>query len=109
VVAASSLAGCTAEQGESGPGKEGSPNSALDPRIEVIDAEVLVIGCGINGIEAAAQVITEGKHVTIIDKGPFTQNGVTGFSWDALNAGMGNPPVESMAAYLPNGDLAKAA
>jgi succinate dehydrogenase / fumarate reductase flavoprotein subunit len=77
--------------------------------MEVINADLLVIGSGINGIAAAAQAISEGKHVTFIEKGPYCHGGVTGYSWDAFNSGMGMPKLEGQAGYLPDGNLMRKA
>ena len=49
---------------------------------EVIDTDLLVVGCGWAGISAVFQAIALGQKVAIVDKGPFRHGGAAGYNWD---------------------------
>lgn len=51
---------------------------------EVHQADVLIIGGGAGGTFASQVAMTEGRQVTIVDKGSFRHNGASGMCWDAL-------------------------
>ena len=54
--------------------------------------DILIIGAGFGAFTAAFKAISEGKRVTIIDKGPFLHSGNAGYNWDTV------------ASWLPNLD-----
>jgi succinate dehydrogenase/fumarate reductase flavoprotein subunit len=83
-------------------------SSGKEPKFEVINADLLVIGTGINGMAAAYQARLEGKHVTIVDKGPYRHSGTTGMSWDAFNVGV-KRTVDKYDGSLIHGDVWKKA
>ena len=49
---------------------------------EVIDTDLLVVGCGWAGISSVMQAIALGQKVAVVDKGPFRHGGVAGYNWD---------------------------
>lgn len=49
---------------------------------EVIDTDLLLVGCGWAGISAAFQAIALGQKLTIVDKGPYRHGGAAGYNWD---------------------------
>ena len=51
---------------------------------EVYHTDLLIIGGGNAGLDAAREAVREGRQVMIVDKAPFRHNGVSGMSWDVL-------------------------
>jgi succinate dehydrogenase / fumarate reductase flavoprotein subunit len=51
---------------------------------EVVNADLLIIGAGFGGFQAAFKAIANGKRVAIIDKGPFRHGGNAGYNWDTV-------------------------
>lgn len=49
---------------------------------EVIDTDLLLVGCGWAGISAAFQSIALGQKLAIVDKGPYRHGGAAGYNWD---------------------------
>jgi succinate dehydrogenase / fumarate reductase flavoprotein subunit len=98
-----SLEGCAAGGAGATSSKAQSPSG--EPKFEVINSDLVIIGSGINGITAAAQAIAEGQQVTIIDKGVFRHSGTTGMSWDAFTSGMAMPKLEAKKEMVINGNL----
>ncbi len=49
---------------------------------EVIDTDLLVVGCGWGGISAVFQAIALGQKVAVVDKGPYRHGGAAGYNWD---------------------------
>lgn len=49
---------------------------------EVINCDLIIIGSGNGAVSAAKWAISQGKKVTIIDKGPYGFSGVSGYNWD---------------------------
>ncbi len=58
--------------------------SAGEPVFEVYDTDVLVIGSGLAGINAAWTAHGDGANVTIVDKGPFRSSGGGGMNWGII-------------------------
>lgn len=70
----------------------------------VVTSDVLVIGGGNMGLHAARTAMRDGRSVTIVDKGVFHHNGVTGMCWEEGNSGaitqaMGWDVLKGMAAF----------
>lgn len=102
--AATALGGCspkeqgTGTQASEGPGaSEGS--EGLSAGIEVINAELLVVGTGYNAVNAIEQALAESKQVTVVDKGPFRHSGTSSMCWDAFSPMMAMDPDSYMAEY----------
>lgn len=49
--------------------------------VQVHECDVLVIGGGIAGMEAALRVVSRGKTAIIVDKGVFGHSGTSGMNW----------------------------
>lgn len=58
--------------------------SCGEPVFEVYDTDVLVIGSGLAGINAALTSFAEGANVLIADKGPFKASGGGGMNWGII-------------------------
>ena len=54
---------------------------------EVYDADVVVIGSGVSGSQAALQAYAEGAEVIVVEKGPFQFGGVGGMNFDIMMQG----------------------
>lgn len=50
-------------------------------QIQTHECDVLVIGGGIAGMEAALRVVSQGKTAIIVDKGVFGHSGTSGMNW----------------------------
>ena len=68
---------------EEGSAEKKTPEStAVKKRsIHYHETDVLVIGGGIAGMEAALTVCKEGKKAIIVDKGVFGHSGTSGMNW----------------------------
>ena len=64
--------------------KPTSRTSVGEPTFEVYDTDVLVIGSGLAGINAALTSFAEGANVLIADKGPFKASGGAGMNWGVI-------------------------
>ena len=116
IAAASSLAGCetkgasasaASSQKETSSASSGKADNAVsggEPKFELINTDVLIIGAGLNAMSAASQALAEGLHVTLVDKAPYRHGGTSGLSWDAFTLGNNTPP-ESYAGRILNGKL----
>jgi len=82
--AALSLPACAKESPKQGVSSQPAdlPAEQIEASYEVINTDILVLGGGNLGIGAALAAISEGRNVTIIDKGTFRHSGVSGLSWD---------------------------
>lgn len=49
--------------------------------VHVHESDVLVVGGGIAGMEAALRVVEQGKTAIIVDKGVFGHSGTSGMNW----------------------------
>ena len=68
-------------EGETGEQKEETP------AYEIIDCgDLIILGAGNAAVGMARAAIKAGKHVTIIDKGPFGFSGASGFNWDVYTS-----------------------
>ena len=52
-------------------------------QIHYHESDVLVVGGGIAGMEAALQVVSQGKTAILVDKGVFGHSGTSGMNWGA--------------------------
>ena len=90
VGAGATLASLGAASTTMGTGSTAHANEAAEPAPEPIEYEVvncgdiLIIGAGFGAFTAAFKAISEGKRVTIIDKGPFLHSGNAGYNWDTV-------------------------
>lgn len=50
-------------------------------QIHYHESDVLVVGGGIAGMEAALQVVSQGKTAILVDKGVFGHSGTSGMNW----------------------------
>jgi succinate dehydrogenase / fumarate reductase flavoprotein subunit len=55
-----------------------------EPKYEVINTDLLIIGAGYGAVAAAFQAIAKGQKVTVIDKAPFRHGGGFGFNFDII-------------------------
>ncbi|MDR1422848.1 MAG: hypothetical protein LBI64_08320 [Coriobacteriales bacterium] len=86
---AGSLAACDlASSSSTGEGSAGAGTSSAsgDSGFEIINCDFLVIGSGNNALSVIAQAMSEGHHVTVVDKGTLRHSGTSGMSWDAFSA-----------------------
>lgn len=79
--AATLMGGCSG-QPKSDVGAKSIVSSVASNDIEVFDADILVIGCGNGGLGAAFNAYSEGARVMVVDKGPYSFSGGTGYNWD---------------------------
>ncbi len=56
-------------------------NTTKKHQIKMHECDVLVIGGGIAGMEAALRVVSQGKTAIIVDKGVFGHSGTSGMNW----------------------------
>lgn len=80
---------------------EESADGAAAPGYTVVNTDLLIVGAGNNALSAAAYAVSQGKNITVVDKGPFRHGGVSGMSWDAFSNSLVMPEeyaatVESM-------------
>lgn len=59
-------------------------NLPYDLPYEVYDTDVLVVGSGLAGINAAFSAYGEGANVLVVDKGPFRASGGAGMNWGII-------------------------
>lgn len=97
-------AGCSSQAGSSSAAGGDVNYSGEEPKFEIINTDLLVVGAGLNAMAAAAQARLEGKHVTIVDKGAYRHGGTSGLSWDAFTDGTNKPKPEEKAGLILNGN-----
>ncbi len=66
---------------ESDNGKSEETTGSKKRNIQYHESDVLVIGGGIAGMEAALTVCKQGKSAIIVDKGVFGHSGTSGINW----------------------------
>ncbi len=91
-IGAPQLIGCSTEPNENGPAplnevgasavEATATESALPDGYQVVNADVLIIGGGNLGVNIALSALSEGREVTMLDKGVWRHSGVSGMSWD---------------------------
>ncbi|HHV10817.1 MAG TPA: FAD-binding protein [Clostridiales bacterium] len=57
------------------------PGAGEARQVQTHECDVLVIGGGIAGMEAALRVVSQGKTAIIVDKGVFGHSGSSGMNW----------------------------
>lgn len=62
-----------------------APESVQKIDYEVINSDMIIVGAGLGAISAAFELVSKGKRVTIIDKGPYGFSGGAGFNWDLIS------------------------
>lgn len=77
------MVGCAPAKEGKGTGDSLDAN-ALESGFEVYDADVIVVGAGVSGSQAALRSFEEGASVIVIDKGPFQYSGVGGMNFDIM-------------------------
>lgn len=78
-VAAASVGGLAYAKADE-TGTQGVTSEGVAPAA-VHECDVLVVGGGIAGMEAALRVVSQGKTAYIVDKGVFGHSGTSGINW----------------------------
>jgi len=63
---------------------EASGSASGKPSYAVYESDILYIGGGIGSLTGTYEAIKNGRHVTIVDKGPYRASGATGMNWDCV-------------------------
>lgn len=76
------LAGCskTTEVAPPADASEGAPAQAIN--YEVYDTDLVIIGGGLAGLQAAYEAFGQGKEVIVVEKAPWSFGGAAGYNWD---------------------------
>ncbi len=81
--------GCSSEEPTNQDTASGTTETpvASGAAYEVYDADVVVIGSGVSGSQAALQAYAQGAEVIVVEKGPFQFGGVGGMNFDIMMQG----------------------
>lgn len=64
--------------------RDATPIEGGTANYEVVNCDLLVIGGGLGAMAVAQRAIEQGKHVVMVDKGPFRHSGGSGYNWDCI-------------------------
>ncbi len=107
--AAAGVTGCTAAttQDAKGDSEESIGAESLMAKPALHECDVLVLGGGIAGMEAALRVVEQGKSAVIVDKGIFGHSGTSGINWGHTYQSMEYSPndPETLASTLATMDM----
>lgn len=73
-----------AAQAQAAQAQDAQGGSLAGDAIEVVGCDILVIGGGLGAMQVAMTAAEQGRHVTILDKGPFRHSGGLGYNWDCI-------------------------
>ena len=71
----------TGAQGGTSESSGTATREGKERQVQTHECDVLVIGGGIAGMEAALRVVSQGKTAIIVDKGVFGHSGSSGMNW----------------------------
>lgn len=80
-IASVGLTGCSSDDGGTGLAST-AMEGADGVKYEVYDADIVVVGGGLAGLQAAYEAYAQGKSVILVEKAQFGFGGAAGYNWD---------------------------